>query len=265
MYAYTHLCDLHLSEFRINNNIKVLDEINHNITQLLKIAEKSHSYWFLCETFILQAKLALINLDFKAARRFLTQAQNIAESNGIKRLSMKISQEHDELLIQLKMWEKLKESDSSLSERWRLAGLNKQMENMVKKRLIEAPKLSEEEPVIIFIITEGGTAFFSHSFIEEKSLESHLFGGFLTTIDYFVREMFSVGLDRAIFGAYTLLMKSVPPFFISYIFKGDSYHANRKIINFTENIQKEDDIWQKLIKSYEINQTIYLKDIPSLL
>ncbi|GAH26837.1 unnamed protein product, partial [marine sediment metagenome] len=71
---------------------------------MLAIAEKSHSYKVFCETFLLQAKLALLNLDVKAARRFLTQAQKIAESYGIKRLAIKISNEHDELLKQLNLW-----------------------------------------------------------------------------------------------------------------------------------------------------------------
>ncbi|MFX0105172.1 MAG: hypothetical protein ACFE75_06750, partial [Candidatus Hodarchaeota archaeon] len=262
--AYIHLCDLLLSEFRINNDSEVLDELNQYIAQLSAIAENSHSYIVFCETFILKAKLALINYDIKSARRFLTQAQKIAESHGIKRLVMKISYEHDEIIRQLKMWENLKESDASLPERWKFAGLKEQMEHMVRKRMIEAPKISEEEPISIFIITEGGTPLFSHSFIEGKSFESHLFGGFLTTIDYFIKEIFSEGLDRAIFGEYTLIMKSIPPFFISYIFKGDAYYAIQKINYFMENIQKEEYIWQKLLKSFQINQSIQLKDIPLL-
>ena len=264
IYAYIHLCDLLLTEFRINNNSEVLDELNHYIGKLLTIAENSHSYLIFCETFILQAKLALINLDLKAARRFLTQAQKIAESYGIKRLAMKISHQHDELLRQITEWEILKESDASLSERWKLAGLNEQMENMVKKRMSEAPKISEEEPVSILIITEGGTSIFSHSFIKDKAFESHIFGGFITTIDYFIREMFSEGLDRAIFGEYTLLMKSIPPFFIAYIFKGDSYYAHQKINYFIDHIRKKDVIWQNLLKSFQVNQSIHLKDIPLL-
>jgi len=262
--AYIQLCDLLLDEYRINNNSEVLDELNQYIAKLLTIAEKQHSYLVFCETFILQAKLALINFNVKAARRFLTQAQKIAESYGMKRLAMKISHEHDELLRQIKRWEKLEESETSLSERWKLAGLNEQMENLVKKRMIEVPKVSEEKPISIFIITEGGSALFSHSFIDQKSFESHLFGGFLTTIDYFIREMFSEGLDRAIFGEYTLLMKSIPPFFISYIFKGDSYYAHQKINYFVDNIQKEDAIWHYILKSFQVNQSIHLKDIPLL-
>ena len=262
--SLVYLCDLLLAEFRMTNDIEVLKELNHYIAQLLTIAENLHSYRVFCETFILQAKLALLNLDVKAARRFLTQAQKIAESYGIKRLAMKISYEHDELLKQINMWEKLKSSDSPLSERWELAGLSDQMQNMVKKQMSEVPKISDEEPVLLLILSEGGVPFFSHSFIEDKSFKSHLFGGFLTTIDYFIREMFSEGLDRAVFGDYTLLMKSLPPFFISYIFKGDSYYALQKLDYFNEHIRKEDYIREKLLRYFQVNQSIQLKDIPLL-
>jgi len=262
--AHIHLCDLLLAEYWTYNNNEVLEEINQIIAQLLTIAEKSHSYRVFCETFILQAKLDLLTFDTKAARRFLTQAQKIAESHGIKRLAMKISHEHDELIRQLKTWEKLKESEASLSERWKLAGLNNQMENMVKKRIIEVPELSDEEPLFLLIVSEGGISLFSHSFIADKSIESQIFGGFLTTIDYFIKEIFSEGLDRAIFGEYILLMKPISPFFISYIFKGDSYYALQKLNYFIDHIQKEDIIWQKLLKSFQMNQKVHLKDIPPL-
>ena len=262
--AHIHLCDILLMEYRIDNDSEIFTELNYYIAKLLTIAEKQRSYFVFCETFILQAKLALLNFDIKPARRFLTHAQKIAEKYGIKRLAMKISFEHDELLKQINLWEKLKESGASLSERWKLAGVNDQMENMVRKRMIGVPEASEENPVTILIITEGGTQLFSHSFIEEKEFESYLFSGFLTTIDYFMKEMFSEGLDRFIFGNYTLLMKSVAPFFICYIFKGDSYYAHQKINYFIDHIQKEDDIWQNLLKSFQINQSIHLKDIPLL-
>ena len=44
----------------------------------------------------------------------------------------------------------------SLSERLKLSGLNEQMENMVKRRMIEVPEISEEDPVMLLILTEGG-------------------------------------------------------------------------------------------------------------
>lgn len=260
--AYIHLCDLLLSEYRINNNDETLNELNQYIAKLLNIAKKSNSYLVFCKTFILQSKLALINFNVKEARQFLTQAQNIAESYGMKRLAMKISYEHDEIIKQINIWEKLRESEITMSERWKLAGLSEQMKNMVRKQMVDFPEVSNEEPVLLLIVSEGGTPFFSQSFITEKSFESHLFGGFLSTIDYFIKEVFSEGLDRAVFGNYTLLMKSIPPFFVSYIFKGNSYYALQKMNNFINKLQNNDDIWKKLLKYFQANQSIQLNDIP---
>ncbi len=262
--ALLNLCELLLDELRISNENEVLSELENNITPLLDIAEKTNSFWILAETYVLQAKLALLTLDLKDARRLLTQAQKIAEKQGMHRLAAKISIEHDELLQKLNIWKNLKESKEALSKRIQLAKLSEQIENMVQKHKEEGLEISEEEPFILLIVTEGGTSLFSHSFIKEKPFESHLFSGFLTTMDHFIREMFSERLDRAKFGEYTLLIKSIPPFLVSYIFKGDSYYALQKINYFIDHIQKEESIWQNLMKSYQINKTIHIKENPLL-
>ena len=66
------------------------------------------------------------------------------------------------------------------------------------------------------------------------------------------------------FGDYTLLVKSVPPFFITYIFKGDSYYANQKIKYFIDFIQDKELIWQNLVKFNQINKALHKEDIPLL-
>jgi len=264
IYALLNLCELLLDELSTTNEIEVLNELENFITQLSDIAEKTNSFWVLAETYVLQAKLALITLDLKDARRLLTQAQKIAEKQGMHRLAAKISIEHDELLQKLNIWNDLKESKENLSKRIQLAKLSDQIENMIVKRREEGLEISEEEPFTLIIITEGGTSLFSHSFIKEKPFESHLFSGFLTTMDYFIREMFAERFDRAKFGEYTLLIKSIPPFFVSYIFKGDSYYALQKINYFIDHIQKEESIWQNLMKSYQINKILHIKEIPLL-
>ncbi|MFW9971013.1 MAG: tetratricopeptide repeat protein [Candidatus Odinarchaeota archaeon] len=262
--ALVHLCDVLFAEFLMTNNIEVLDEINQHLSHLLKIAEKSHSYLYFCETFILQAKLALIKLDMKAARRFLTQAQKIAESHGIIRLAMKISLEHDELLRQLKIWEDFKESKAPLTERWKVARLNEQMEHMIKKQKIDVPELPDEEPVLLLMVSEGGIPFFSQSFIKDKPIEDHLFGGFLTAINSFINEKFSEGLERASFGKHTLLMNSVSPFLMCYVYKGQSYSAQKRITSFINEIQNDKELWEAFKKFYQMNRKIHIEDIPSL-
>ena len=262
--AHIHLCDILLMEYRIENNIEILNELNYYLSRFMEIAEKQHSYFVFCEAFILKAKLALIKNDSKSARRFLTQAQKIAESYGLKRIAMKISYEHDKLLKQTKLWKHLKASELSLSERLELSGLNEQMENMVKRRMIDLPEISEEDPVMLLILTEGGDLMFSKRFIEDFSFEDDILGSFLTSINYFISEVFSEGLDRAVFGQYTLLMMPVQSFFACYIFKGYSYYARQKIKNFLDAIQNDNVVWQSLNSYLQKSKSVQIDDIPSL-
>ena len=262
--AHIHLCDILLTEYRIDNDSEILAELNHYITKLLTIAEKQHSYLVFCETFILKAKFALLNFDVKSARLFLTKAQKIAETYSMKRLAMKISFEHDELLRKTKMWENLKTSEVSISERLELTGLNKQMENMVKRRVIKVPEISNEDPVMLLILTEGGNLLFSKQFIEDFSFEDDILGGFLTSINYFISEVFSEGLYRVVFGQYTLLMMTAKPFLACYIFKGASYYAHHKIKNFLDSIKNDNVIWHSLQNFFQKSKSIQINDIPSL-
>ncbi|MEE9378928.1 MAG: tetratricopeptide repeat protein [Candidatus Lokiarchaeia archaeon] len=262
--ALLNLCELLLAELQITNDIEILEEIKPFITQLLNLSEKSHSFWVLGETYLLQAKLALISLNLEEARRLLTQGQKIAEKYDLTLLAQKISNEHDELLKRLDMWENLKESKISLTERMRLARLNEQMENMIRTRVKNIPEVSDEEPVLLLIVSEGGRPIFSQSFIEDQSFEDHLFGGFFTAINSFINEKFSEGLDRAIFGEHTLLMNQVPPFFICYVFKGQSYSAQHRVRYFIDKIQNDEPVWQTFNKFNQVNKEIQFKDIPSL-
>jgi tetratricopeptide (TPR) repeat protein len=259
-----NLSELHLIELHMTSDIEILNEINPLITQLLNIAEETHSYWVLSETYLLQAKLSLLSFDIKRAQKFLTQAQKIAESYGIKRLAKKISHEHDQLLKNLKIWENLKESKASISERWKHIDLTEQIENMLRNRIIDAPELSDEEPVLLLIVSEGGMPFFTQSFIDDKAFEDHLFGGFFTAINSFINEEFSEGLDRASFGKHTLLMNSISPFLICYIYKGQSYSAQNRIKSFVRELKHNKEVWDTIEKFYRTSRKIQLKDIPSL-
>lgn len=260
--ALINLSELLIDELRMTNNIEILNELDLLISQLLNIAKKRNSFWILTETYLLQAKLSLLTLDLKKSRKLIAKAQQTAEKHGLNLLAGKISLEHDKLLKELHLWESLEES-ATIQERIKLANLTEQLENMQIKRGIEDLNLSEEQPVNILIITEGGNPLFSYSFVEENIFESHLFGGFLTTIDYFIKEVFSEGLDRAIFGDYTLLMEFIAPFYIVYIFRGDSFYALQRLTYFTNSLKNENSIWKTLIKNFEFNKSLKLDDIPN--
>lgn len=135
---------------------------------------------------------------------------------------------------------------------------------MIRQHVKDIPAFPEEEPIILIIVSEGGVPLFSHSFVKNKLFASHLFGGFLTTIDHFIKEMFSEGLDRASFGEHTLIMSSISPFFMCYIFKGQSDSTQQRISVFIDKIKSDKDIWQKFENYYQMGKKLQLRDIPAL-
>jgi tetratricopeptide (TPR) repeat protein len=262
--ALINRCALLFDELWMTQELEILNELEPIIIQLLRMAENTNSFWILAETHILRAKLALLTLDLKGARRLLTQAQKIAEKHGMHRLAAKISIEHDELLQKSSIWEKLKDSESSLSERFKLTNVNEQMKNMIQKRISGVPEILEEKPVIILVISKGGIPIFSKLFTEILVNEEDIISSFLATFNTFSSELFSEGLDRAIFGQYTLLMKSISTFLVCYLFKGQSFSAQKKIQNFVENIKNNEDLLEKFNKYYQTNRIIKLEDVPIL-
>ncbi len=264
LQAIVNLCDLFLDELSMTNNPEVLDEINPLINRMSTIAENQHVYLWLTETKLLQAKLALIQMDIVEAKQLLTHAQRIAELHGLNLLAIKISSEHDNLLEQVNDWDNLKKINAPMSERIKLASFDGVIDRMQGKQAVEIPKLTPEVPVLLLIIGEGGFPLFSNQFAEKWAFEDDLISGFLSAFNSFSGELFSKGLDRAKFGEYTILMQSVEMFSICYLFKGQTYLARRKLIAFKEGIQNTTSIWETLNKFYKSSRNVELKDIPSL-
>jgi len=155
-----NLCELLLTELRITNDLSVLEEMDNYINQLLEIAEKGHSFILFAEIYFLKAKLALLTLDLKDARRFLTQAERIAERFGYNQLATKISIEHDNLSNQLNMWDNLRDKELSVSERIKLAGMDDQMKHLLRNRTLLSTQVKEDQITVhkerkICIICKG--------------------------------------------------------------------------------------------------------------
>ncbi|MFX1320205.1 MAG: tetratricopeptide repeat protein [Promethearchaeota archaeon] len=262
--ALLNLCDLLLMDLRNTNDLEILKEMQPYFSRLLDIAEKNNSYPLIAETKLLQARLALLTFNIKNARQLLSEAQHIAEKYGLNRLSMKISNEHDELLKQMDLWEKLKKSDSPIGERLNLTKIEAEMKRMIQKRTVEIPKLSEEDPLLLLVMSEGGVPAFSHTFSKDWDFSDDLLSGFLTSFDSISKEVFSEGLDRAKFGHHTILINPVENFLVCYLFKGQSYFAKQKLGYFTDHIERDSSIWQIFNKFLQNFHTVQLKENPDL-
>ncbi|MHA2035211.1 MAG: tetratricopeptide repeat protein [Promethearchaeota archaeon] len=130
-----HLCELLLIKLSNTGNLKVLDEIHDYVNQIRNAAKNSHSYWLQAETYLLQAKLKLIMFEFEETQRLLTQAAHIAEKYNQNLLTKQISEEQEKLFKKLNKWEELKQSKAKITTRIELAGLEKQIRRLLKKRM----------------------------------------------------------------------------------------------------------------------------------
>jgi len=260
--AIINLCDLLIAELRTSNNLEILDELEPLITQLLEISKTQHVFPILGEVYLLKAKIALITLDIKGARKLLSRAQEIAEKYGLNKLAMDISNEHDKLLNNLDIWENIKEPEVPLAKRMELARLGRQMDKMVKKSAIETPKLEVEQPVLFTIITKEGNILLSNPFTAEMTFDNTRLGKFLTFFNTFIDQIFSESFDRVKFGQYTVLITEVDSFSICYMFQGQTYSARQKIIHFTEVIKKDSNAMKILENSYNIGEVIKVNENP---
>ncbi len=262
--ALIDICDLYLKELKLTNDLTIIDEINPFIIKLQKVAKKEKTYTISAKTNLLQARIALIQMNMGDARRFLSQAQQIADENRYHHLAQIISIEHDNLIGQLDVWEKLKKANAPLSERLDLASMKVIMDIILESRPVKLPELIDEVPVLLLIIAEGGVPAFSNQFAEDWDIEDGFISNFLTAFNTFSEEVFSKGLDRAKFGEFTLVMDSIGNFTVCYLFKGQSYLAKQKLINFAHRLQNTTPLWDVFTNYHQTHQAITLSENPAL-
>ncbi|MFX1323522.1 MAG: hypothetical protein ACFE8N_01090, partial [Promethearchaeota archaeon] len=237
---------------------EVLPEINLLINKLLDFGEIQRNYNLLAETYLLQGKLASIKLNIGDARQLFTKSERIAENHGLHLLARSISNEHDKLLEQLEILFR-----APVSERLDVLEIDKTLDHMMGKKMMEPPELIDEDPILLVIMDKDGNACFNYNF--RKDFEhSDLFSSFISAFNTFSSEVFSKTIDRIKIGDNFIFMKLVEPFVTCYVSKGQSYPALKKLNKFSDSIKNESEVWEKLIKAIKSSQEINMDKLPSL-
>ena len=128
------LGELLLFELKTTGSETVLNEVKKLTEKLHAVAESQNSFWVLTETYLLQSKLALMELNMEKAQELLNQADNIAKEKGLSQLAKTVSIEQKLLSSQLSKWEKIVDLNPSLIERVELTQLSSLLERMLHKK-----------------------------------------------------------------------------------------------------------------------------------
>ncbi|MFX0083768.1 MAG: tetratricopeptide repeat protein [Candidatus Hodarchaeota archaeon] len=258
-----YLCEFYIEELNLFEDIEVLQEINPLVEQLYKISEEQRMYGVLAEAKLLQAKVALIQMEFDEAQKLLTQAQRVAELYGIKNTAQKISSEHDNYLKKLNEWKTLKEKDAPVSERLKLAEVDDVVERLQRKGVVEPPELVEEEPIVLLIIDKSGISYFNYPFKKDWDFE-WLFSSFMSAFETFSSEVFSESIDRIKIGENLILINPIEFFLVCYVIKGQSYPGLQKLNRFSNAIKDNSEIWESLKRAVKTGEALDLNKLPAL-
>ncbi len=234
-----HLAELTLKELQTTNNEELLVEFEQKVDLLKEKASQFRSHSMIAETYLLESKLALIKTNLKESQQKLDQALKLAREKNLHRMVFKVSKAYDKFLDEKNIWEKLITKKAPLKERLDNAQLDKLIDQAIHRRLAKIEEVPLEESVYLFILSDGGLTVYSYDFQEEKVIDEQLVGGFLSAINTFCQEMFSTKgyLERVKYQDYTILLEPIEESFIcSYVIKGDSYLASKRLIKLIDEI-----------------------------
>jgi len=248
-FALINSITMLLEELEFTEAEEILTELETKINNLLAIGKEQNSFKLLAKAYWAKSQLALLKSNIKEAKYFLNQAQLIAEEKGLQRYAIKMSAEFDQLLNKLNKWEELIKEKASLRERINYSNLEEKTAQIMQKEELDLPELENEEPVLLIMVEKNGNTLFSKKFTKEKELNEYLIGGFLSAINTFMQEAFSSEgyIERIKHNEFNLIIKPKDLFLFSYVYKGQSYKAIKKLNSFIHELEKSSAIWDKLI------------------
>ncbi len=254
--AILNLCELLLIELGTTEDMSILLETKGYIAQLIEIASYNNLYPLLAETYLLQAQLALIEIKIDEAKYFISNAQQIAEEKGLRRLAIIISNEYDMILDKLDQWDDFTRKLPTVAEKLELTHIEQILNQMIKKRMIDTSYAVKEEeyPIMLFILNTSDTILFTENFdveLEEQDLEQ-----FLEVLKEIRLAESSDIIQRNRFQEYTYLTKNIDSFLFSYIFEGKAYSSINKMNAFIDEIKDPSPIWDILKDSENTGQPI---------
>ncbi len=91
---------------------------------------------------------------------------------------------------------------------------------------------------------------------EGKYADANLMGNLFDAIQSFEDELFHQILDRIKLESYTVLVRQVEPFSICYLFKGQSYSAQKNVLEFIQTVSRDLSVWNLMLNTTTTGQTM---------
>jgi tetratricopeptide (TPR) repeat protein len=131
-----HLCDTYLDEMKLYGHAQAFYKAQNVIEELSMLAANQNSIRVLVESYILRARMKLINGDFDEAEVLYHLAETTCEEKGLKTLGDHIQAKKSEFELDLKQMQNLLTRNATLQERLKQANIDNYLQealHMVRK------------------------------------------------------------------------------------------------------------------------------------
>ena len=259
-----NLTEILIWEISKSGDESLLEEIKEHFNKLESIAKRQNSFVLLVEVMLLQAEFALVELKVDEAQKILTEALEVAEDKNIVQLAIRISNEYDDLLDQLDMWEDFTMKLPSIAEKLELSHIEKRLKQIVGRRSVLGPEVESETelPVMFLMQSKQGVILYSEYFDEEMG--ERIYDDVLLSIKNITTGLDTKNQVRVKTKEFTFLVNEFYSTFISYIFVGKSYNGIKKIQKFIELLQSGKDLKNMIEKAAISNESLNSEERFSL-
>jgi len=146
--AILNLIELLIEEFHHYRNDEIIAEVSDWLNSLVRLAQEKNSFFLLAESYLLQSRLSLIDLNVSESQRLLEKALDIAEKKDLRRLADIIIMEQQILAEQFlaRQLEGFPKEKFPMSETVETTYFLSMVDRMIHKRLY----FSESEIMALF-------------------------------------------------------------------------------------------------------------------
>ncbi len=254
--ALFELTTLLVNEFKASGNVEIILEIQDLISELYNIAKLQNSKWIIVQADLLQSQLELLKQNVTRSMSLLSRAKETSQRFGFSYLELLITREQDRIAT-------LVSSDKSSLTTVGTESINEVLSSMLFQNY-ERVMVDHESP-ILFQILHHGVSVFSKVFDDSLGVQEELIGSFLTGINDFLNEILKSEYPFDIIQQknHTILFRSLDDFGFSYVFKGSSYYAQKKLDKFLKRVSEDrelmDDFYNNLsvgLVTHETNKKL---------
>ena len=260
--AILQLCELYLLELKFSRKEGVLQELSDLINNLFEIAKEQNSFLLLCHSYMLLAKISILNFDsasIEKAKELLERSLLTAQEQGYNHLARKIAFEMEN---QTKIINKINSTDTSnltLDFLLELTEIEDYVAKVIKNTITSLPlDVEDEEPKLLLLLARSGVPIFSYSFGNPENYDSLLIGGFLSAINSFFQQTFFTEeiIERISQKEFTILFRPHDEITFCYVFTGPYIKAVDRFEMFINELLLSEPLQETIKEALPIGKAI---------